>query len=90
MRRAAARPVRTVSRSGGAAQKRCTVIFVAFVRILIGVAVVWLLFRLLFPHGVRGRAARERGRNPHRRPYRKFVPSSVVDKEDQTDGKTKP
>jgi hypothetical protein len=48
------------------------------------------LFRLLFPRGVRGRAARERGRNPHRRPYRKFVPSSVVDKEDQTDGKTKP
>ena len=57
-------------------------IFVKFMRVLVGIGVVWLLWRLLFPRGrTRSRAGSSR-MNRRNEPHRKFVQSSVVEDND--------
>ena len=65
-------------------------VFIKFVRIVLGVIVVWLLFRLLLPRDGRQRPVISRRRNDRHRRHSKFVESSVIDDEDRTDGKTRP
>ena len=57
-------------------------VFVKFMRVLVGIAVVWLLWRLLFPRGrSRSRAGASR-MDRRNEPHRKFVQSSVVEDND--------
>jgi len=65
-------------------------VFIKFVRVLIGIAVVWMLFRLLLPRDRRQRPVISRRKNERHRPHSKFVESSVISEEDGTDGKTGP
>lgn len=58
-------------------------IFVKFMRVLVGIVVVWLLWRLLLPRGrTRPRAGSSR-MDRRSKPHRKFVQSSVVENHDQ-------
>ena len=65
-------------------------VFIKFVRALIGIAVVWMLFRLLLPRDRKQRPVISRRKNERHRPHSKFVESSVISEEDGTDGKTGP
>ena len=65
-------------------------VFIKFLRILIGIAVAWLLLRLLLPRDRRQRPVISRRRNERHRSHSKFVESSVIEEEDGTDGKTGP
>jgi len=65
-------------------------VFIKFVRVLIGIAVVWMLFRLLLPRDRKQRPVISRRKNERHRPHSKFVESSVISEEDGTDGKTGP
>jgi hypothetical protein len=58
-------------------------IFVKFMRVLVGIAVVWLLWRLLLPRGSpQGRHGSSRA-GRRNKPHRKFVQSSVVENHGQ-------
>ena len=65
-------------------------VFIKFLRILIGIAVAWLLLRLLLPRDSKQRPVISRRRNERHRSHSKFVESSVIEEEDGTDGKTGP
>ena len=65
-------------------------VFIKFVRILVGIAVIWMLLRLLLPRDRRQRPVMSRRRNERHRPHSKFIQSSVISEEDQTGGKTGP
>jgi len=60
-------------------------VFIKFLRIIVGAIVVWLLYRLLVPRDAGARTASSHRRAQPRRGRSKFVESSVVDKEEPPD-----
>ena len=58
--------------------------FVKFMRVLVGIAVVWLLWRLLLPRSSSRRREGSSRTDRRDKTHRKFVQSSVVEHHDQT------
>jgi hypothetical protein len=62
-----------------------TVFFLKLIRVLAAVLSIWLIWHLLYSFGRRAVASRQGMQNATDKTHRKFVKSSVVEEESETD-----